>query len=104
MHSTIITKFTTTQANQNILGLSAIESKIVETMGITEADYARMLQNKSFKLDFTIFFNGPNKVSVNNNSFNDIIEDAVYTSGGPVHISSIRVEAITTATIMFTIN
>lgn len=104
MHATVITKFTTNEQNEDILRNAAIRAKIIEVLGVNESTYYNLLSKKGFKIDFTIFFNGENKVSINNKSFHDIIEDAVYISGRPVHASSIRIENATTATIMFTIS
>lgn len=104
MHATITTKFTTTQANEDVLRNSAIRQKIMETLGVDSDTYYQLLSSNGFKIDFIIFFNGENKVSINNNSFHDIIENAVYFSGGHIYANSIRIETATNATISFTID
>lgn len=96
----IITKFTTTTTDEDILKNTDIQKRICDVLGKTADEYTLLLAHDGLKVDFTIFFSAINKISINNGLYNDLIEDTVYTSGGHVLVKSIKIKTATTATLM----
>lgn len=97
---TIITKFSTTNNEEDILNNVNIQKRICERLSIKEEDYGDFVANKGIKMDCTIFFPSINSVSINNGLYNDLIEDSVFTLGEFSNIKSIKIKTATNATIM----
>lgn len=63
-----------------------------------------MLANSNFKIDFTIFFNSANTVTVNGGLPNPLIADSVYYTGDYIFAKTVQIGTATTALLSFTIN
>lgn len=104
MKATANVTFTTTSANEDIMQNAAVKQKIQSWLNINEDQYQIMLANSNFKIDFTIFFNSANTVTVNGGLPNPLIADSVYYTGDYIFAKTVQIGTATTALLSFTIN
>lgn len=104
MRATANVTFTTTTANEDIMQNTAVKQKIQSWLNIGEETYQNYIKNNNFKIDFTIFFNTANTVTINDGLPNPLIEDAVYYTGDYIFAQTVKIGNPTTALMSFTIN
>lgn len=104
MRATSNVTFTTTTANEDIMQNTAVKQKIQAWLNVDENTYQTMLTNNKFKIDFTIFFNSANTVTINGGLPNPLIADSVYFTGDYIFAKTVQIGTATTALISFTIN
>ena len=104
MRATANVTFTTTSANEDIMQNAQVKQKIQTWLAVNENTYQNLLANNGFKIDFTIFFNAANTVTINDGLPNPLIEDAVYYTGDYVFAQTVKIGTPTTALMSFTIN
>src|SRR5574344_1673955 len=99
--------FTTTTADEDILQNILIKPRIMERLGLTtDAQYAQLFTGDyptGVTMRFDVIFSADNKVSLNNGIYNDLIENAVYSSGDYIRLTSLKIKTAGTGTIVFSI-
>lgn len=94
--------FTTTIANEDILQINEVKNAIKDRMAInTDEDYQIMLSSGMIRLEFDLYFNGSNTVSINNGYASCLLEDTIYSSGEKVTLKSIKIGNIASGVFSF---
>lgn len=104
MRATANVTFTTTSANEDIMQNAQVKQKIQTWLAVDENAYQNLLANNGFKIDFTIFFNSANTVTINGGLPNPLIADSVYYTGDYIFAKTVQIGTATTALLSFTIN
>ena len=97
-------KITTATADEDILKNIDIQKRICERLAITEDKYLRLLGKDGIKMDLTISFSATNKVSVNDNLFDDIFEDSVFTTGGKILVKNVKIKTPATFFVLIDVD
>lgn len=93
-------KITTTTADEDILKNVDLQKRICERLSMDESKYLLMLANDGIKMDITISFSATNKVSVNDNLFDDVFEDSIFTTGDKILVKSVKIKTPATFFVM----
>ena len=90
-----------TQANEEILLLPEVKAIIMDMVGAkTDMDYA-LMKRQGFVMSVDIF-TSDTRIKINNEAYNDLIENALYSTTNVIKVYSIRSEKAANGTISFT--
>ena len=94
-------KFTTTQADEEILNIAGVKEVLYSMLGAdSEAEYQMLAQN-GIDTNVDVFTTGT-RIKINNTTYNDLIEDTLYSTNNISRIYSVKSENPATGVIVFT--
>lgn len=94
-------KFTTTSANQEILEIKEIKDVLFSMLNAKSEEEYQMLISNGIDTNVDIF-TSETRIQINNTTYNDLIENSVYSTNNITRIYSIKSENPTTGVIVFT--
>ena len=94
-------KFTTTSNDEEILNLSNVQEVLKSMLNAKTEDEYRMLMANGIDTNVDIF-TANTRIKINNTTYNDLIENSVYSTNNITKIYSIKSELPTTGVIVFT--
>ena len=91
----------TAQADEEILLVPQVKALIMDMVHAkTDFEYD-MMKRQGFDMNVDIYTTGT-RIKINNEAYNDLIEDVIYSTGNLVKIYSIKSENAISGTISFT--
>ena len=104
MYNARIIKFTTTGANEDLLQNSVVKAIVMERIGATtDAQYQAVIDGGTLKMRFDIYFSATNQVKINDQSYNDLLEDIVYSSSDFTYLKTLKIKTACSGTLYFEI-
>lgn len=94
-------KFTTTSNDEEILNLSNVQEVLKSMLNAKTEDEYRMLMSNGIDTNVDVF-TADTRIKINNTTYNDLIENSVYSTNNITKIYSIKSELPTTGVIVFT--
>lgn len=94
-------KFTTTSANQEILEIKEVKDVLFSMLNAKSEEEYQMLISNGIDTNVDIF-TSETRIQINNTTYNDLIENSVYSTNNITRIYSIKSENPTTGVIVFT--
>lgn len=92
-------KVTTSEDNQDLLTLPEVENALCETLKIDNHEEYEKIKRTGLNLGIDVFASDT-RVAINGDSYNDLIENIVYSTDTIMRIYAIRIEdANTTVTL-----
>ena len=102
MFENLVTTFTTTNAEEDILATqNGLRARICERLGIQDAELTERLNNHTIGMNVTIFAES-NRVSIDNHLYQSFTDGKVYTSGR-IYPKTIKLESAGSGTVMIEI-
>lgn len=93
-------KFITSEAEEDLLNIPEIKELVMEMINCNTEEEFKKTKKTGIIMDVTIFTKNT-RVKINDELFNDLIENVVYTTGNYTRIHSIKLETATQGTISF---
>ena len=84
-------KVTTTSDNQDVLLLPEVENILSEALLADDHQEYEMIRNSGIRMSVDVF-TSDTQVSINGSTYNDLIEDTVYSTDTTTRIYSIRIK------------
>lgn len=94
-------KFTTTSANQEILEIKEVKDVLFNMLNAKNEEEYKMLISNGIDTNVDIF-TSETRIQINNTTYNDLIENSVYSTNNITRIYSIKSENPATGVIVFT--
>ena len=94
-------KFTTTSKNQEILEIKEVKDVLFNMLNAKNEEEYKMLISNGIDTNVDIF-TSETRIQINNTTYNDLIENSVYSTNNITRIYSIKSENPTTGVIVFT--
>lgn len=94
-------KFTTTSANQEILEIKEVKDVLFSMLNAKSEEEYQMLISNGIDTNVDIF-TSETRIQINNTTYNDLIENSVYSTNNITRIYSIKSENPATGVIVFT--
>ena len=94
-------KFTTTSANQEILEIKEVKDVLFSMLNAKNQEEYQMLISNGIDTNVDIF-TSETRIQINNTTYNDLIENSVYSTNNITRIYSIKSENPATGVIVFT--
>ena len=89
-------------AEEEVLDKEEIRNVIMEMKNIDDEKEYNLMKRTGFVMQVDVFTSGA-RVKINNESYNDLIENCVYSTGQISKINSIKFDASVTATFIFSV-
>lgn len=94
-------KFTTTSKNQEILEVKEVKDVLFNMLNAKNEEEYKMLISNGIDTNVDIF-TSETRIQINNTTYNDLIENSVYSTNNITRIYSIKSENPATGVIVFT--
>lgn len=94
-------KFTTTSKNQEILEIKEVKDVLFNMLNAKNEEEYKMLISNGIDTNVDIF-TSETRIQINNTTYNDLIENSVYSTNNITRIYSIKSENPATGVIVFT--
>ena len=94
-------KFTTTSANQEILEIKEVKDVLFSMLNAKSEEEYQMLISNGIDTNVDIF-TSETRIQINNTTYNDLIENSVYSTNNITRIYSIQSENPAAGVIVFT--
>lgn len=94
-------KFTTTSKNQEILEIKEVKDVLFNMLNAKNEEEYKMLISNGIDTSVDIF-TSETRIQINNTTYNDLIENSVYSTNNITRIYSIKSENPATGVIVFT--
>lgn len=89
-------------AEEEVLDKAEIRQVISELKSIDNEMEYNLMKNSGFVMQVDVFASGT-RVKINNEGYNDLIENCVYSTGQIAKVHSIKFDASVTATFIFSV-
>ena len=94
-------KFTTSAADEEILNITEVQAVLKNMLSCdNDTDY-NAIMSRGIDMSVDVFTHGT-RIKINNTTYNDLIEDAVYSTNNLSRIYSVKSELPATGVIVFT--
>lgn len=94
-------KFKTSNENEEILNIAEVQAVLKSMLSASNDEEYNMLTQNGIETNIDIFTHGT-RIKINNTTYNDLIEDAVYSTNNISRIYSVVSEAPAEGVIVFT--
>ena len=94
-------KFTTISKNQEILEIKEVKDVLFNMLNAKNEEEYKMLISNGIDTNVDIF-TSETRIQINNTTYNDLIENSVYSTNNITRIYSIKSENPATGVIVFT--
>lgn len=94
-------KFKTTSENEEILNIAEVKAILQNMLNAKNEDEYKMLTQNGIDVNVDVFTHGT-RIKINNTTYNDLIEDAVYSTNNITRIYSVVSESPAEGVIVFT--
>ena len=94
-------KFKTESENQEILTIAEVDAILRNMLNADNDEEYRMLTQNGIDMNVDVFTHGT-RIKINNTTYNDLIEDAVYSTNNISRIYSVVSESPAEGVIVFT--
>jgi len=95
-------KFTTTENDQEILELPEVKAVLYDILSAdSEEEYDKLTQN-GFYANVDVF-SKDTRIKINYTTWNDLIENTLYSTNNIIKVRSVRSEVPATGVIVFTL-
>ena len=95
---------TTTTADEELLDNADVRTAIMERLGLsTTAEYTTAM-TAGFQDMFVSVFGSGTRISINNETYNELLEDSVYSTSDYVRVGITSIRSETASTVIFSFN
>lgn len=88
-------KFTTSQAEEEILDITSVKEVIMDMISCKNNEQYNIMKKEGITMS-VIIFTKDNRIKINNETYNDLIDNFIYSTDDYVKIQSIKAEDIIT--------
>lgn len=88
-------KFTTSQAEEEILDITPVKEVIMDMISCKNNEQYNTMKKEGITMSVIIFTKN-NRIKINNKTYNDLIDNFIYSTDDYVKIQSIKAEDIIT--------
>lgn len=94
-------KFTTSAANEEILNIAEVQAVLKNMLSCDNDTDFNAIMSRGIDMNVDVFTHGT-RIKINNTTYNDLIEDAVYSTNNISRIYSVVSELPAEGVIVFT--
>lgn len=96
-------KFTTTSADEEILNIAEVKAVLYDMLGADSEEEYQMLVSNGIDTNIDVFTT-ETRIKINNTTYNDLIEDTLYSTNNVTRIFSVKSESPASGVIVFTMS